>query len=53
MMDAKPEIDKLVSENVNENAQKIQFIAKVELSKPQRETKQLSFSDHRCIQSME
>ena len=34
MMDAKPEIDKLVSENVNENAQKMQFIARVELSKP-------------------
>ena len=34
MMDAKPQIDRLVSENVNEIAQKMQFIATVQLSKP-------------------
>ena len=34
MTDTKHQIDKLVAENVNQSAQKIQLVAKVELSKP-------------------
>ena len=34
MTDTKPQIDQLVSENINESAQKVQLVAKVELSKP-------------------
>ena len=55
MMDVKPQIDKLVAENVNENAQKLQFIAKVELSKPTKgdETTLFLRKDRRCNQSIE
>ena len=46
MTDVKPQIDQLVSENVNRTSQKMHLVLRTELSNQQREKKLNFFSDH-------